>query len=113
MGDPNTEILAVVSEIRDLIRLLAEPAIAERDKKLRSELRRIVGSSVPKQKAVSLMDGTRTQSQIHRDSLLNQGHLSTLVRLLGSGKLLSGDVKKPHLAIQIPPNFFEGVAPDE
>ena len=41
MAEHSAEILKVVSEIptiRELIRLMAEPAIAERDRKLRSEL---------------------------------------------------------------------------
>jgi hypothetical protein len=79
MSEHSAEILQAVSEIRDLVRLLAEPAIAARDQELRSELRRIVGRSATKAKAVLLMDGSRTQRAIHRESALNEGHLSTLV----------------------------------
>src|SRR5436190_1542574 len=77
MDEYSADILKAIHEIRDLIRLMAEPAIAERDKKLRSELRRIVGNSVPKAKSVLLMDGSRTQSAIQRETGIDKGYLST------------------------------------
>ena len=101
------ELLTAVQEIRDLIRLMAEPAIAERDQKFRAELKRIVGNSVPKSNAVLLMDGSRTQGDIQRETGVNQGNLSTLVKQLKANNLLSGDPKNPKLAITIPSNFFE------
>lgn len=113
MDDRSGEILDAIREIRDLIRLMAEPAIAERDKKLRRTLREIVGNSVPKTKAVFLMDGTRTQRVIHRESGCHEGHLSTLVKKLGEAYLLSGDSREPKLAISIPTNFFENGAENE
>jgi hypothetical protein len=108
--DTSLELLKVVQEIRDLIRIMAEPAIAEHDKKARIELRRLVGTSAKKAEAVFLMDGSRTQSTIHKETGVNQGHLSTLVRQLSDSKLLSGEVKQPKLAISIPKDFFEGEA---
>jgi DNA-binding MarR family transcriptional regulator len=101
------KLLSAVEEIRELIRLMAEPAIAERDQKLRTELKRIVGNSTPKSNAVFLMNGNRTQSDIQRETGINQGHLSTLVKQLKENNLLSGDAKNPRLAITIPSNFFE------
>jgi hypothetical protein len=113
MDEPFAEILSTVREIRDLVRLLAEPAIAGRDQKLRSELRRIVGKSLPKAKAVLLMDGSRAQRAIHRETGMHEGNLSTLVKQLTSAKLLSGDGKEPKLAISVPADFFESGAKDE
>lgn len=113
MDELSAEILSAVREIRDLVRLLAEPAIAERDRKLRSELRRIVRKSVPKGKAVLLMDGSRTQSAIQRETGINQGDLSSFVKQLNAAKLLSGGGKEPKLAISVPANFFENGATDE
>ena len=75
--DVNSELLEAIQEIRDLVRLMAEPAIAERDKRLREELRNIAGKSAPKAKAVLLMNGSRTQKEIHTESGMHQGHLST------------------------------------
>jgi hypothetical protein len=107
MVDHSAELLTAICEIRDLVRLMAEPAIAARDQKFRTELRRIVGNSSPKAKAVLLMDGSRSQRDIHRATGTNIGHLSTLVKQLKTSKLLSGDGKQPKLAIVIPANFFE------
>jgi len=43
MSDLSAEILNAILEIRDLVQLMAEPAIAARDKKSRADLRRLVG----------------------------------------------------------------------
>ena len=108
--DTTVDLLNTIQEIRDLIRIMAEPAIAEHDKKARTELRRLVGSSTKKANAVFLMDGSRIQSIIQKESGINQGHLSTLVKQLSASNLLSGDGKQPKLAISIPRNFFEDEA---
>jgi hypothetical protein len=113
MDDNSSQILGAILEIRDLIRLMAEPAVAERDRKHRGELRQIVGNSAGKRKAALLMDGSRTQADIRREIGINQGDLSTLVKRLGKGKLLSGEGKEPKLAIPVPSNFFETGADDE
>ena len=104
----STELLGAVHEIRDLIRLMAEPQIAARDQKLREELIRIVGKSEPKAKVVFLLDGAHTQAAIHAETKMHQGNLSTFVKELGKAKLLSGtDSRQPKLAISIPADFFE------
>jgi len=108
MDDVSGELLAAVREIRDLIRLMAEPAIAERDRKLREKLREIVGRSDRVAKSVLLMNGTRNQRDIHREVGINEGQLSTIVKQLKANQLLAGDGKQPQLAISIPSNFFEG-----
>jgi hypothetical protein len=100
------ELLLAVNEIRDLIRVMAEPAMAERDRKARAELKTIVGSSAPKATAALLMDGTRTQRQIHSESGMHEGNLSTFVKQLKKSNLLSNNTN-PTLAIKIPSNFFE------
>jgi len=105
--------LKAVYEIRDLVRLMAEPAIAARDQKLRAELKRIVGQSTAKSRSIFLMDGSRAQADIQRETKINQGDLSTLVKKLNDSKLLAGDGKKPKLAIPIPSNFFETEETDE
>lgn len=103
-------LLEEVREIRQLLELLAEPAIAQRDIKLRDELRTIVGSSAKKQQSVFLMDGSRTQKQIIAQTLLDQGDLSKMVGKLESGGLLTEVKKHPKLSISIPPNFFDANA---
>jgi hypothetical protein len=107
MPEEPSELVSAVKEIRDLLRVIAEPAMAEHDKKARTELRRIVGASSKKANAVYLMDGTKSQSIIQKETGINQGDLSVLVKLLREGKLLLSDKKEPGLAIKIPKDFFE------
>lgn len=108
MADPSAEMLSVLSEMRDLLRLIAEPAIAERDKRLRGALRDIAGSPTGKKaRAVLLMDGTRNQAGISSDCGIDRGDLSVLVKKLKGADLLAGDPKQPRLSISIPQNFFE------
>jgi hypothetical protein len=108
MDDISKELLNAVSEIRDLVRLMAEPAIAERDRKLRDELRRIVGRSDRVAKSVLLMDGSRTQRDIHKEVGINEGQLSTIVKQLKDSQLLAvSNGKQLKLAILVPPNFFD------
>ena len=101
------DVSEAILEMRDLLRLLAEPAIAERDQKRRADIKNIVGSSAPKAKSVLLMDGSRTQAQIVPQAGIRKGHLSTLVKELSEDGLLVGDIKHPKLAIMLPTNFFE------
>ena len=107
MADESSELLSAIKEIRDLLRVMAEHAIAEHYKKARAALRSIVGISPKKAKAVYLMDGTKSQAAIQKETGINQGDLSVLVKLLREEKLLSGDKKEPSLAIKLPKDFFE------
>jgi CRP-like cAMP-binding protein len=107
MDDNSAKLLDAITEIRDLLRLIAEPQIAARDTKLRDELRRIVGRSMPKQKSIFLMDGTRTQADIAKQSGIGSGHMSELVKELRRVELVSCEVKTPALTISIPTNFFD------
>ena len=72
--------IELLTEIRDLLQVLAEPELSKRDAKLRSSLRSVVGSSGMKAKASLLMDGSRSQSAIVKESGMNQGNLSRLVK---------------------------------
>lgn len=113
MSEHSAELLDAVRDIRKLLELLAEPAIAQRDAKLRKELRQIVGASKQKQQAVFLMNGKRRQKEIQAETAVHAGNLSTLVSKLGQAKLLAGDPKLPNLAISIPTGFFESDAETE
>lgn len=104
MSESSTEIL---QKIYELLELLAEDKIAQRDAKQRAVLREIVGASPTKQKSVLLMNGTRTQAEIRAISSVHKGNLSTMVGKLQKAKLLVGDIKQPRLVISIPQNFFE------
>lgn len=98
-----TELLR---EMRDLLLVIAEPALAKRDEKLRDALRNAVGGSKLSAKAVSLMDGTRSQSDIKKQSGIDQGTLSRFVKGLRQASLLSKE-ENPKLLIAIPANFFD------
>jgi hypothetical protein len=106
-SDRSELMLNELRQMRKLLELMAEPAIAQRDAKLRDALLEIVGSSPKKQQSVFLMDGTRTQAQIVAETSVGQGHLSTMVGQLESGGLLADGKKRPKLAISIPSNFFD------
>jgi hypothetical protein len=110
MNDEMDVLVAEIREIRKLLELLAEPAIAARDAKFRDALRKIVGGSLKKQRAVFLMDGNQTQKEIVASTSVHQGELSTMVGRLHEADLLTGDKKFPKLAIGIPPNFFDAHA---
>jgi hypothetical protein len=99
----DTELLR---EIRDLLLLLAEPAIAKRDESQRAELRQLVGRSKAKAKAVAAMDGSRSRQVICNESGIDQGDLSRLIKILRERKLIvDGDM--PKLVIALPTAFFE------
>ena len=108
MNDDSARLLLEeVRQMRKLLELLAEPAIAQRDSKLRDDLRKIVGSSLKKQQAVLLMDGSRTQTEIVEQTSVHKGDLSTMVGKLESGGLLADERKQPKLVISVPSNFFD------
>jgi hypothetical protein len=98
-----TELLR---EMRDLLLVMAEPALAKRDEKFRADLRGIVGKNKSRTKAVFLMDGTRSQSVIKNESGIDKGELSRFVKALRDSSLLTKD-DNPKLVIVIPPTFFE------
>ena len=102
--DEQTELLR---EIRDLLRILAGPGLAERDRKLRASLIDVVGRSKPRAEAVLLMDGSRSQAEVRKESGIDQGNLSRLVSTLRAKELIKDDEKHPKLVIEIPSNFFQ------
>jgi hypothetical protein len=100
----DTELL---KEIRDLVLVIAEPALAKRDERLRESLARIVGKSKARAKAVLLMDGSRSQATIKKESGIDAGDLSRCVKAMRGASLIGKDDKGPKLTIAIPLNFFE------
>jgi hypothetical protein len=100
--------IELLAEIRDLLQVMAEPALAQRDAKFRSSLRTAIGRSPKKSKAVQLMDGSRSQVEIVKEAVIDKGELSRLVNGLADGKLISADKKHPKLLTNVPLTFFEG-----
>jgi len=102
--DAQTELL---KKILDVVTLIAEPQIAQRDEKRRVALTAIVGKGAKTIKAASLMDGTRTQSVVCKDSGLDQGALSRLTKALRESSLLDPDSKDPKISIPLTTRFWE------
>lgn len=103
----------LLTEIRDLLQVMAEPALARRDAKLRSTMRSIVGRGQKRTKAALLMDGSRSRSAIMKESGIDQGDLSRMVKALAAAQLISADEKQPRLLVKVPPTFFGGDDADE
>lgn len=100
----NTDILC---EIRDLLRVIAEPGVAKRDERLRIALLAIVGKSKQRAAAVLLMDGCRSQAEIRKECEIDTGNLSRVVKALRAASLVGHDEKHPKLVIPLPANFFD------
>jgi hypothetical protein len=73
----------LLREIRDLLRLIAEPELAKRDERFRASLRQIVGKSKRKAEAVALMDGSRSRATIQKECGIDVGDLSRLNQVMG------------------------------
>jgi hypothetical protein len=108
--DEQTQLLR---EMRDLLRVIAEPALAKRDESLRASLIDIVGKSKVRAKAVLSMDGSRSQAAICKESGIDAGALSRLTKALRAERVIAADEKHPKLAISIPSNFFENSEKDD
>jgi len=102
--DEQTELLR---EMRDLLKVMAEPALRKRDKTARASLVKIVGNGMVKAKAVLLMDGSRNQATICKESGIDTGNLSRLVSALRRSSLLTEGDNRLKLIIPVPANFFE------
>lgn len=102
----NESELDVLREIRDLLMLMAEPQLAERDKVRREQLRKVAGRGEKNMKAVLLMDGTRNQAAIAKEAPIDGGQLSGLVKALREAKLLREDAN-PSLVIPVSESMFK------
>jgi len=99
-----TELLR---EMCHLLRVIAEPQLEKRDERLRASLLDAVGRSKVGAKAVHLMDGSRSQAVICKESGIDRGALSRLTKDLRGKELLAPGDKHPKLIITIPPTFFD------
>jgi len=99
--------IELLTEIRDLLLVMAEPAVAKRDEKLRDSLRRLAGKGKKNCTAIMLMDGSRPQAAIVKEVGIDQGQLSRLVKSLAKESLIASDEKRPKLVITVPRGFFE------
>jgi len=105
--------IELLTEIRDLLQVIAEPTLAKRDAQLRSSLRAAVGNSEKRAKAALLMDGTRSQADLVKATGIDQGLLSRFVKSLAESKLISSDQKRPKVLVSVPANFFDEAGNDD
>jgi hypothetical protein len=98
----------LLTEIRDLLLVIAEPALSQRDANPRNSLRAAVGRGGKRAKAVLLMDGTRSPAVIAKESGMDRGNLSRLVKALAAEKIISPDERHPKLLVRVPSTFFDG-----
>ena len=84
-----SEQTELLREMRDLLKVIAEPALAKRGEGLRVILRELIGRSKPNAKAVLLMDGTRTRKAIRHETGVDQGNFSRLEKSLREKKIVN------------------------
>jgi DNA-binding MarR family transcriptional regulator len=99
--------IELLTEIRDLVQVMAEPALAKHYEKLREALRGVVGKSKKKASAALLMDGSISQAAIVKETGIDQSDLSKLVKALKAESLIATDEGHPKLRIKVLPNFFD------
>lgn len=95
--------LDVLRDIRELLTLIAEPHLEQRDQKRRSELRAIAGGGEKNIKAIVLMDGSRTKAEIAREAPIDASQLTKLVKALEKAKLLEnrGPNHNPEVVVPV------------
>jgi hypothetical protein len=98
--------IELLTEIRDLLQVMAEPALEKRFKKFRDGIRAVVGKKQTGRAAVLLMDGTRTQAAIAKETGMDAGQLNRLVKTLEEVKLCSMEGKYPKLAGKLSSDFL-------
>jgi hypothetical protein len=103
----DSEQIELMREVRDLLRVIAEPSLAKRDAAARKVVLKAVGTSKGRADAALKMDGTRSQSEIRRDTKIDSANLSRLVKALREGGVLGPDEKRPRLKVWIPPDMFD------
>ena len=99
--------IELLQEIRDLLQVMAEPALAKRDEKFRDAIRTIAGKGAKNAKAIMLMDGSKTQAAISKEVGIDGGNLSRLIKSLQKDALIASDEKHPKLQVNLPHNFFD------
>jgi DNA-binding MarR family transcriptional regulator len=108
-----TEDTEILQEIRDLLRLMAEPALAKRDERLRTSLQQVIGKSKQRAAAVLLMNGKRSQADIEKACGMDHGNLSRMVKALREEELIGADDKHPNLVFPAPADLHDIVGKDK
>ena len=101
------EQIDLLREIRDLLRVIAEPALAKLDEKLRTTPSECRWKSKLAARAVLLMDGGRSQAAICKEAAIDKGALSKLVKITARAGTVGQRRQTPKLVIAVPPIFFD------
>lgn len=99
--------IQLLTEIRNFLEVIAEPAIAKRDEKFRESIRAVVGSSKKGANAVLLMDGSRAQAVISKEAGIDAGQLNRLIKALQKQQLIDSNERNPKLRTKLPASFFD------
>jgi hypothetical protein len=99
--------IELLTEIRDLLQVMAEPALAKHDEKPRAALRAVVGKGQKKASAVLAMDGSKSQAAIVKETGIDPSGLSKLVKALKVESLIATDEGHPKLRVRVLPDFFD------
>ncbi len=99
--------IELLTEIRDLLQVMAEPSLAQREEKFRDAVRAVGAKSPQRCAAIMLMDGSRSQTAIGKEADLDQSTVSRLVKALSAQSLITADEKHPKLRTKLPLNFFD------
>jgi CRP-like cAMP-binding protein len=107
MNDIDIRMVSLLEEIRDYLRLMAEPALAERDRIKREKLKEIVGKSQKRQEVVLSFDGIKSRAQIQKELGMDQGNMSRFVSELKASGIVLEEGGKPRLLIPVDSLFFQ------
>jgi len=99
--------IELLTEIRDFLEVMAEPALEKRDEKFRKSISDLAGGGKKKQAAILLMDGSRTKSAISKESGMDDSSVTKLVKALVAKSLIESDQKHPKLRTKLPAKFFD------
>ena len=97
---------ALLAEIRDLLMVIAEPQLAERDRKIREELKKI-GGGEKKQAAILAMADGNDRKNVMTISGIDGSNLTKLVTELTSVAALEPHDTVLKLRCRIPQDFFK------
>lgn len=101
------ETIQLLTEIRDLLRILAAPLLAEIDREGRQKIAALAGKSAKRRAAVLAMDGKRTRADIQKQVGIDQGDFSRFVADLKAGDLLDENNRVPRLKVSVAPDMFK------
>lgn len=99
--------IELLMEIRDLLKVMAEPALIKQDEKFKQAVQAVAGKSRKSGAAILLMDGSRTQAAISKQASIDPSQLNRLVKTLEANSLIGVDEKYPKLRVKLSPSFFD------